>query len=177
MPAPKKILIADDEEQLALALKIRFQAKGYQVFTAGDGRQTLELITQQQPDLLILDILMPVMDGYTCLREINRRLISLSWRGSRTTSSSPLTTKTSCCASSGSSSGAPRDKPPPPHRPSSIPFANARRVDPRSLARYNTGVMPQPIPLQDAAVYGPIRSRRLGNSLGINVLPVSHKVC
>ncbi|MBI1992031.1 MAG: radical SAM protein [Candidatus Omnitrophica bacterium] len=37
--------------------------------------------------------------------------------------------------------------------------------------------MPQPIPLQDAAVYGPIRSRRLGNSLGINVLPVSHKVC
>ncbi|MBI3083638.1 MAG: response regulator, partial [Candidatus Omnitrophica bacterium] len=47
---------------------------GYQVFTAGDGRQTLELITQQQPDLLILDILMPVMDGYTCLREINRRL-------------------------------------------------------------------------------------------------------
>ncbi|MBI1992030.1 MAG: response regulator transcription factor [Candidatus Omnitrophica bacterium] len=74
MPAPKKILIADDEEQLALALKIRFQAKGYQVFTAGDGRQTLELITQQQPDLLILDILMPVMDGYTCLREINRRL-------------------------------------------------------------------------------------------------------
>lgn len=74
MPAPKKILIADDEEQLALALKIRFQANGYQVFTAGDGRQTLELITQQQPDLLILDILMPVMDGYTCLREINRRL-------------------------------------------------------------------------------------------------------
>ncbi|MBI3011529.1 MAG: response regulator transcription factor [Candidatus Omnitrophica bacterium] len=74
MPAPKKILIADDEEQLALALKIRFQARGYEVFTAGDGRQTLELITQRQPDLLILDILMPVMDGYTCLREINRRL-------------------------------------------------------------------------------------------------------
>ena len=37
--------------------------------------------------------------------------------------------------------------------------------------------MPGTIPLQDAAVYGPIRSRRLGSSLGINVLPVSHKVC
>ena len=37
--------------------------------------------------------------------------------------------------------------------------------------------MSQPIPLQDAAVYGPIRSRRLGSSLGINVLPVSRKVC
>ena len=37
--------------------------------------------------------------------------------------------------------------------------------------------MPQPIPLQDSVVYGPIRSRRLGHSLGINVLPVTHKVC
>ena len=37
--------------------------------------------------------------------------------------------------------------------------------------------MPETIPLQDSAVYGPIRSRRLGCSLGINVLPLSHKVC
>jgi wyosine [tRNA(Phe)-imidazoG37] synthetase (radical SAM superfamily) len=37
--------------------------------------------------------------------------------------------------------------------------------------------MPETIPLQDTVVYGPIRSRRLGSSLGINVLPVSHKVC
>jgi two-component system response regulator VicR len=73
MAGPKKILLADDEEQLALAVKIRLQSKGYQVFTAPDGRQALELITQQQPDLVILDILMPVMDGYSCLREINRR--------------------------------------------------------------------------------------------------------
>ena len=73
MAGPKRILIADDEEQLALAVKIRLQSKGYQVFTAPDGRQALELLTQQQPDLVILDILMPVMDGYSCLREINRR--------------------------------------------------------------------------------------------------------
>ena len=73
MAGPKKILVADDEEQLVLAVKIRLQSKGYQIFTAPDGRQALELITQQQPDLLILDILMPVMDGYSCLREINRR--------------------------------------------------------------------------------------------------------
>jgi len=73
MAGPKKILIADDEEQLVLAVKIRLQSKGYQVLTAPDGRQALELITQQQPDIIILDILMPVMDGYSCLREINRR--------------------------------------------------------------------------------------------------------
>jgi len=63
----------DDEEQLALAIKIRLQAKGYQVLTAANGRQALELMTQQPPDLIILDILMPIMDGYSCLRELNRR--------------------------------------------------------------------------------------------------------
>lgn len=69
----KKVLIADDEQQLALALKIRLQSKGFQVVTASDGRQALELIAQDKPDLVILDVVMPVMDGYFCLREINQR--------------------------------------------------------------------------------------------------------
>ena len=69
----KKILVADDEQQLALALKIRLQSKGFQVLTASDGRQALELIAQEKPDLVILDVVMPVMDGYFCLREINQR--------------------------------------------------------------------------------------------------------
>ena len=42
---------------------------------------------------------------------------------------------------------------------------------------YNNTTMPETIPLQDAVVYGPIHSRRLGHSLGINLLPVTHKVC
>jgi DNA-binding response OmpR family regulator len=69
----KTVLIVDDEQQLALALKIRLQSKGYQVLTASDGRQALEAIAQQKPDLVILDVVMPVMDGYFCLREINQR--------------------------------------------------------------------------------------------------------
>ena len=69
----KKILVADDEQQLALALKIRLQSRGFQVVTASDGRQALELIAQEKPDLVILDVVMPVMDGYFCLREINQR--------------------------------------------------------------------------------------------------------
>ena len=73
MAESKKILIADDEQQLALAVKIRLQSKGYQVVTATDGRAALELAEQEKPDLVILDVLMPVMDGYSCLREINRR--------------------------------------------------------------------------------------------------------
>ncbi len=69
----KKILVADDEQQLALALKIRLQSKGFQVLTVSDGRQALEMIVQEKPDLVILDVVMPVMDGYFCLREINQR--------------------------------------------------------------------------------------------------------
>ncbi len=69
----KKILVVDDEEQLALAVKIRLQSRGFQVVTCGDGKQALELIEKEHPDLVILDVLMPVMDGYSCLREINSR--------------------------------------------------------------------------------------------------------
>ena len=69
----RKILVVDDEQQLALALKIRLQSRGYEVSTAGDGQQALESIERNRPDLIILDVLMPVMDGYSCLREINNR--------------------------------------------------------------------------------------------------------
>ena len=73
MAESKKILVADDEQQLALAVKIRLQSKGYTVVTASDGQQALQLAEQEKPDLIILDVLMPVMDGYSCLREINTR--------------------------------------------------------------------------------------------------------
>ncbi|MBI3996346.1 MAG: response regulator [Candidatus Omnitrophica bacterium] len=73
MAEGKKILIADDEQQLALAVKIRLQSKGYQVVTASDGQAALELAEKEHPDLIILDVLMPVMDGYSCLRELNVR--------------------------------------------------------------------------------------------------------
>ncbi len=73
MAGAKKILIADDEQQLALAVKIRLQSRGYQVVTASNGEEALEMAKQEHPDLIILDVLMPVMDGYSCLRELNTR--------------------------------------------------------------------------------------------------------
>ena len=73
MAEGKKILVVDDEQQLALAVKIRLQSRGYQVVTANDGQEALERIGQERPDLVLLDVLMPVMDGYSCLREINTR--------------------------------------------------------------------------------------------------------
>lgn len=69
----KKVLVADDEQQLALALKIRLQSRGYDVQMASNGRQVLELAESAQPDLIILDVVMPTMDGYSCLRELNHR--------------------------------------------------------------------------------------------------------
>ena len=69
----KKILVVDDEEQLALAVKIRLQSKGYQVVTVTDGRQALDRLGKEAPDLILLDVLMPVMDGYSFLRELNQR--------------------------------------------------------------------------------------------------------
>jgi len=73
MAEGKKILIAEDEEQLGLAVKIRLQSRGYQVVVASDGQAALELAQREKPDLVILDVAMPVMDGYTCLRELNVR--------------------------------------------------------------------------------------------------------
>ena len=69
----KKILVADDEQQLALALKIRLQSQGYEVVTAHDGQAAIALAVQEKPDMIILDVLMPLMDGYSCVREINTK--------------------------------------------------------------------------------------------------------
>ena len=74
MADAKKILVADDEEQLALALKIRLESRGYQVTMVHNGQQALERVTAERPDLVILDVLMPVMDGYSCLRELNKQV-------------------------------------------------------------------------------------------------------
>ena len=73
MAEPKTILLADDEEQLALAMKIRLESKGYRVVIARDGQEALRAAQQQKPDLVLLDVMMPVMDGYACLREFNTR--------------------------------------------------------------------------------------------------------
>ena len=74
MADTKKILLADDEAQLALAVKIRLQSKGYEVVTAADGRAALALALTEKPDLILLDVMMPNMDGYSCLREINTKV-------------------------------------------------------------------------------------------------------
>lgn len=65
-----RILIADDDPLLRALLVHRLSADGHEIMTAEDGAQALTLIGEQRPDLIVLDALMPVMDGFEVLRRI-----------------------------------------------------------------------------------------------------------
>ncbi len=58
-----KVLIADDEAQIREILKIYFTKEGYEVVEAGDGKEAMQKISKERPDILLLDVMMPVMDG------------------------------------------------------------------------------------------------------------------
>ena len=62
--AKKKILLVDDEDALLDMVKMRLEANDYEVITAVDGEAGLELARKERPDLIILDIMLPKMDGY-----------------------------------------------------------------------------------------------------------------
>jgi len=66
----RRILIADDDPLLRALLVHRLSADGYEILTAEDGAQALAMIRDQHPDLIVLDALMPVMDGFEVLRRL-----------------------------------------------------------------------------------------------------------
>lgn len=60
----KKILLVDDEAQLVEMMKMRLETSGYEVITAYDGQQAFERARKEKPDLIILDLMLPKMEGY-----------------------------------------------------------------------------------------------------------------
>ena len=64
----KTIMVVDDEERLRSLLRTYLVQEGFRVITAGNGREALRLARQEKPDLIILDIMMPEMDGYEFMR-------------------------------------------------------------------------------------------------------------
>ena len=65
-----KILVCDDEKDIVSALKIYLMADGYQVFEAYNGREALEILKKEDIHLVLMDIMMPEMDGITAMLKI-----------------------------------------------------------------------------------------------------------
>ncbi len=65
-----KILVVDDEPRNVKILQIQLNARGYTVYTAADGLQALDIVEKEMPDLILLDINMPKMDGFEVVRRI-----------------------------------------------------------------------------------------------------------
>jgi DNA-binding response OmpR family regulator len=65
-----RILIADDEPNIVLALEFLMKKEGYEVQTANDGEHALRAIETSHPDLVLLDIMMPNLDGYEVCQRI-----------------------------------------------------------------------------------------------------------
>ena len=64
----KKILLVDDEESIQIVYREEFEDEGYQVFSALNGNTALEKFKEEEPDLVILDIMMPDVSGLDVLR-------------------------------------------------------------------------------------------------------------
>ena len=70
MASPKTVLLAEDEPNIAESLKFLLERAGYAVSVAADGKQALERALEDPPDALVLDVMLPEIDGY----EVSRRL-------------------------------------------------------------------------------------------------------
>jgi len=66
----QKVLLVDDEQDILDLLGFNLEKEGFEVFTANNGRSGLEIAKQQIPDLILLDVMMPGMDGMDTCREI-----------------------------------------------------------------------------------------------------------
>jgi len=70
MSSKANILVVDDEPHVLKLVKANLESSGYRVLTAGDGAQAVEIVEQELPDLVILDLMLPKMDGYAVCRRI-----------------------------------------------------------------------------------------------------------
>ena len=68
MSAKKKVLGVDDEPEIVILVKARLEANGFDAIGASNGKDAIEKVLDQSPDVILLDLLMPVMDGYEAMR-------------------------------------------------------------------------------------------------------------
>ena len=69
---PKKILIAEDEKPMARALELKLNSAGFQAKAVYNGQEALDILKKEPFDLLLTDLIMPVMDGFKLLEELKK---------------------------------------------------------------------------------------------------------
>lgn len=69
----KTILIVDDEPNIVMSLEYAFKKKDFNVFIARDGTEALEIADKEVPDVILLDIMMPQLDGYETLKTLRKQ--------------------------------------------------------------------------------------------------------
>ncbi|TLM97524.1 response regulator, partial [bacterium] len=67
-----RILVVDDEVLYQHLVKVNLEAEGYEVITASNGEEALEMVASKHPDLVILDVMMPRLDGWTTCERIRQ---------------------------------------------------------------------------------------------------------
>jgi len=72
MQRKAKILVVDDDVDLVESIKAVLESKSYQVVTAYNGEEGLKKVVEERPDLIILDVIMPVMDGFAACKELKQ---------------------------------------------------------------------------------------------------------
>jgi DNA-binding response OmpR family regulator len=73
----KRILIVEDDPALLRGLKDNFETQGYQVRTANDGQKALDALAKEPPDLLLLDLMLPKVNGYEICKSVRARQLDL----------------------------------------------------------------------------------------------------
>ena len=76
MSDEKKIVLAEDNSALSLLLKFRLQKEGYKLLMAIDGKQAIEIIEQNNPELILTDIMMPYISGLEVISHVRNKLNS-----------------------------------------------------------------------------------------------------
>jgi CheY-like chemotaxis protein len=66
----RRVLVVDDEPDVLLLCRVNLEFEGYEVFEANDGVEALERVRERRPDVILLDVMMPRMDGWQVLAEL-----------------------------------------------------------------------------------------------------------
>jgi DNA-binding response OmpR family regulator len=72
----KRILVADDEPNIVISLEFLLAQAGFEVHTATNGEEALQAVTRVSPDLLLLDVMLPVKNGFEVCQQLRERLSS-----------------------------------------------------------------------------------------------------